>query len=102
MSLYIFPDTTLLTTPNTWTNAQTFNATPLVAATSTSEGGEIQLARPLAGTTNLAGNVAIDINGDSFRVFEQGGTARGFSINLTTLAASAGSTLLTTTGSGSS
>lgn len=45
------------------------------------EGGEIRLARPENDTT-LQADVSLDIYGDSFRIFENGGKYRGVSLNL--------------------
>lgn len=44
------------------------------------EGGEIQLAKPPNGT--LSGGITIDAYQNKVRIFEQGGTARGVSIDL--------------------
>jgi hypothetical protein len=45
------------------------------------EGGEIQLAKPPSGT--LSGGVTIDAYQNRLRFFEQGGSARGFYLDLT-------------------
>jgi hypothetical protein len=45
------------------------------------EGGEFTLKSPA--TTSIAGNVTVDINGNSVRIFENGGAFRGVSIDLT-------------------
>lgn len=52
------------------------------------EGGEIQLAKPPNGT--LGGGVTIDAYQNKVRIFEQGGTARGVSIDLSKAPAGAG------------
>lgn len=57
------------------------------------EGGELLLEKSPGST--LAGNVAIDLNGNSFRIFETGGTGRGITINIANLAGAAGSTFAT-------
>ena len=44
------------------------------------EGGEIQLAKPPNAT--LSGGVTVDAYRDKLRIFEQGGSARGVSIDL--------------------
>lgn len=60
-----------------------------------SEGGQINLEK--ASGSTLAGPVAVDVNGaTSFRVFEQGGTARGVYIDITECAGGAGSKVLHT------
>lgn len=46
------------------------------------EGGEIQLAKPATGSS-LAGNIIIDVNRNNWRVFENGGSFRGISVDLT-------------------
>ena len=46
------------------------------------EGGEIDLSTAASGNTTLSGNVGIDIYGDKFRIFENGGNARGVNIDL--------------------
>lgn len=56
------------------------------------EGGQFQLAKPASGGT-LTSDVAIDLNTNSFRVFENGGTSRGFFADLTACSAAAGSDL---------
>lgn len=60
--------------------------------TSGAEGGEIALEKPETGST-LAGNVAIDLNGDTVRFFEAGGSSRGFFLNISKGAASAATSL---------
>ena len=56
------------------------------------EGGEILLARPI--TTSLAGAVVIDVQTNSLRIFENGGTFRGAGLDLTGCAGIAGSAIL--------
>lgn len=60
------------------------------------EGGEVHLLKPPSGSS-LSGDVAVDINTNSFRVFDTGGTNKGFNIDLTACAAGAGTSLLPTT-----
>lgn len=57
------------------------------------EGGEIKLAKP-ATNTSLAGQVSIDIYQNKIRFFENGGSARGAYIDLTSTTGSAGTNLL--------
>lgn len=57
------------------------------------EGGEIQLAKPQTNST-LAGTVSIDIYQNKLRIFENGGTARGVYIDLTTAAAGVATNLM--------
>lgn len=53
-----------------------------VTAQGGTEGGELQLARPISGTS-LSGDVSIDIESNFFRVFENGGAFRGFVVDIT-------------------
>lgn len=55
--------------------------TVITGGRSGAEGGEFHLARPASGT-NLSANVAIDLNGDSLRIFENAAPFRGVFINL--------------------
>jgi hypothetical protein len=57
------------------------------------EGGEIKLQIPASGTT-LAGDVIFDVAGNSVRFFENGGSFRGASIDLTLCAGGAATNLL--------
>jgi hypothetical protein len=57
------------------------------------EGGQINLAKPPNATT--LGGVTIDAYQNKLRIFEQGGTARGVYIDLTSAAAGVGTNLLT-------
>ena len=56
------------------------------------EGGEVQLAKPPNGT--LSGGVTIDAYQNKLRIFEQGGSARGVSIDLTKAPAGVGAELV--------
>ena len=58
------------------------------------EGGEFQLEKPVSGST-LAGNLVIDVLGDSVRIFEGAAPYRGASIYIPNCAANVGSGLLT-------
>lgn len=58
------------------------------------EGGQFQLQKP--NSTSLAGDVTVDCYTNSIRVFEGGGTARGFNVDLTGCAGGATTKLLTT------
>jgi hypothetical protein len=67
---------------NNFSAANEFSGSLLISAGSGGgEGGEFSLKRPP--TTSLAGDVIIDINGNSLRIFEAGGTFRGVAVNLT-------------------
>ena len=55
------------------------------------EGGEIRLTAPP--TTNLSGDLTFDLQTNSVRFFESGGTNRGAALDLTDCAASAASTI---------
>jgi hypothetical protein len=57
------------------------------------EGGEIFLNKAVTNTT-LNGGVTIDVYQNKLRFFEQGGTARGFYIDMTTGASSASTNLV--------
>lgn len=57
-----------------------------------SEGGQLDLEKPV--NSDLAGNVAIDIVGNAFRVFEYGDTCRGVYVDLTTCASGSSSMLI--------
>ena len=46
------------------------------------EGGQIDLSLAQSGNTTLSNNVSIDVYGDKVRFFENGGNARGISIDL--------------------
>lgn len=61
------------------------------------EGGQFLLEKPTyaGSTTTLVGNVVVDINTDSLRVFDAGGTNKGFYINLAGCAAGAATQLAT-------
>jgi hypothetical protein len=61
-------------------------------AASGSQGGQIDLAAPVSGST-LAGTIAVDVSADLVRIFENGGTSRGVFIDITDTAASAASEL---------
>lgn len=81
-------------------NAPTFtgNVTAtgnLVSANSSGdEGGEILLAKPQTNSTIAGTGVTIDIWQNRLRFFEQGGSARGFYIDLTTGGAGVGTNLV--------
>jgi hypothetical protein len=57
------------------------------------EGGEFVLE--IANSSTLSGNVVVDINGNTFRIFENGGTFRGVTLDLSNQGSQ--STLLTST-----
>ena len=57
------------------------------------EGGEVKLAKPQSNTT-LAGQVSIDIYQNRLRFFENGGSARGAYIDLTSCTAGADTNIL--------
>ena len=83
---------------NNFTLMQTFSGgiAPSVVfkGQSGAEGGELQLEKPVS-SSSLAGNLIIDILGDTVRIFEGGGTFRGASIYIPNCAANVGSSLLT-------
>ena len=84
---------------NTFSQVQTLNGGistgVVIKGSGGSEGGELHLEKPASGST-LAGNVLFDVNGDTVRFFEGGGTFRGAGLNLTNCATGAGSAILTT------
>lgn len=65
-------------------------------ATSSSgdEGGQINLAQAVTNSTLAGDTVTVDIYQNKFRIFEQGGDARGVYIDLTAAAAGVGTNLL--------
>ena len=71
----------------------TVNGSYLVSTNASGdEGGEVQLAKPPNGT--LSGGVTIDAYQNKLRIFEQGGSARGVSIDLTKAPAGVGAELV--------
>ena len=83
---------------NNFTLMQTFSGgispSVVIKGQSGAEGGELQLEKPVS-SSSLAGNLVIDILGDTVRIFEGGGTYRGASIYIPNCAANVGSSLLT-------
>jgi hypothetical protein len=72
----------------TWTAAQTFNSNVSLPAgfyirkeLDPSEGGQFYLQKSSGST--LAGDLIVDLNQNTFRVFEGGGSFRGFSVDIT-------------------
>lgn len=63
-------------------------------ASSTNEGGQIELTLPSSGSTLSGTNVTIDVYQDKLRIFESGGTNRGVYIPLTSAGATVGTSLL--------
>lgn len=63
-----------------------------------SDGGQLNLAKPISGTT-LAGKVVLDINGDKLRIFENGGDFRGYYLDISAADASVGTALPSAGGS---
>ena len=63
-------------------------------ASSTNEGGQIELTLPSSGSTLSGTNVTIDVYQDKLRIFESGGTNRGAYIPLNSTGASVGTSLL--------
>jgi hypothetical protein len=71
-----------------------------VNASSGDEGGEIFLNKAVTNTT-INGGVTIDVYQNKLRFFEQGGTARGFYLDITAGGAGVGTNLATGGGSSS-
>jgi hypothetical protein len=68
------------------------SGTYLVSTNATgNEGGEISLAQPPNG--NLSGGITIDAYQNTLRMFEQGGTARGLSIDIANTPAGGGTAI---------
>ena len=67
----------------------------IVNGSSGSEGGEIELQKPVSGTT-LAGNVLVDIASDKIRFFENGGGFRGANLPITSQSGVDSTVILTT------
>jgi hypothetical protein len=65
------------------------------------EGGEILLGKPTTNTTLSGTGVTIDVYQNRLRFFEQGGSARGAYIDLTSTSGGVGTDLLAGTGAGS-
>jgi cytoskeletal protein CcmA (bactofilin family) len=63
------------------------------------EGGEIILAKPQTNTT-LAGNITVDIYQNKFRIFENGGSTRGFYLDITSAGAGVGTNIMSGGGGG--
>jgi hypothetical protein len=76
---------------NTFTGLQSIPSL-LMRASGGTEGGQIDLEKPASGTT-LSGNIGLDVLGDSVRLFDNGGTARGVQFHMTSLLAGVGSTV---------
>jgi len=77
----------------TVTGPTTFNSSILFnGGVGGGEGGEVSFSKPA--TTSLAGNVVLDIQTNSVRFYEAGGTFRGASLDLTGCAGGAGSILV--------
>lgn len=76
-----------------WNRAEHYDSNSAsIDRKSGASGGALLLAAGASGHT-LAGDVQIDVNANLLRVFEQGGTLRGMSADLTTMGASVGSAL---------
>lgn len=93
---------------NSITNVTTLTATGIISGSeltsslsSGDEGGQINLAQPQTNTT-MGGGVTIDVYQNKLRFFEQGGSARGVYIDLTTASGGVGTNLLGGTGNVSS
>lgn len=65
-----------------------------VSNSSGDEGGEMLLNKPATNTTIAGTGVTIDVYQNKLRFFEQGGSARGFYIDITAGGASAGTNLV--------
>jgi hypothetical protein len=65
------------------------------------EGGEILLYKPVTNTTIAGTGLIVDLYQNRLRFFEQGGTNRGYYIDITTGGASAGTNLVGGGGGGS-
>ena len=72
----------------TITGTKTFSSTPTFSASSSTEGGQINLGKPSG--SSLSGDVAIDILTNTLRIFEGGGTNRGIQIDLSNTRGSIG------------
>lgn len=85
-------------TANTFTDVQTFTggvaANPLVKKQSDPTAGGALLLEKSSGSS-LSGNLKIELSGNSLRIYENGGTSRGLTVDLTALDASIASQLIT-------
>jgi hypothetical protein len=86
-------------TANTFTDVQTFTggvaANPLVKKQSDPTAGGALLLEKSSGSS-LSGNLKIELSGNSLRIYENGGSSRGVTLDITTLAASIADKILTT------
>jgi hypothetical protein len=64
------------------------------------EGGQLNLANPVSNSTIAGSSVTVDIFQNKFRIFEQGGTARGAFIDITACGAGVSTNLLAGGGGG--
>jgi hypothetical protein len=75
--------TTVINSSRNLINIGTITANYLsINAQGGAEGGEMVLARPVS-STSLAGNVIIDVNGNTLRIFEGAGSFRGAILDIT-------------------
>jgi hypothetical protein len=79
---------------NTFTGNNTFNGSVVIGPGGGSEGGQIDLAYSPTGNTLTGSTVSLDIYQNQLRIFENGGNARGVSIDLSKAPASVGGELL--------
>jgi hypothetical protein len=68
-------------------------------ATGGDEGGEILLGKALTNTTLSGAGVTIDVYQNKLRIFEEGGSARGVYIDISTASSGVGTNLLASSGS---
>ncbi len=72
-----------------------------VTNSSGDEGGEILLAKPVTNTTLDGTGVTVDVYQNKLRFFEQGGSARGFYLDISTGGGGAGTNIMSGGGGGS-
>lgn len=78
----------------TWSNDKLYTPQINITNSINDEGGEILLAKPQTNTSLSGAGVVIDVYQNKIRFFEEGGSARGAYIELTSAAGGAGTNLL--------
>jgi hypothetical protein len=71
---------------------------PIIATVGGDEGGEILLGKPQTNTTLVGTGITIDVYQNKLRFFEQGGTARGVFVDITTTGGGVSSEIITNNG----
>ena len=85
--------TSLSATVQSTINGKAGQSSPLFVLQGGAEGGEIRLEKPATGTS-LAAEIVVDLSGDDFRIYENGGTFRGIKLPIGGLTGGIGTTFL--------